>query len=73
MLTFAFNKNNNSNNNRNNTLARESKDLCRAAITLTVDSAIFTRFKEVFLIIRSFTFIPNQGNRTLPKKVNPES
>lgn len=40
------------------TLARESKDLCWAAVALAADCVIILRIKE-FLIIASFTFIPN--------------
>lgn len=42
------------------------------ASVLAMESVVFPRVKESFLIIASFTFTPNQGNRTLPKEVNPE-
>lgn len=54
-------------------MARESKDLCWAAVVLIVDSAILLRVNERFLIVASFTFTPNQGGTALPKEANPES
>lgn len=53
-------------------LAREFKNLCYATIALVADFVIILRIKK-FLIIASFTFIPNQGSKNLPKGVNPES
>ena len=51
----------------------ESLRIFVAAIGLTVDSAIYSRVKERFLIIASFTFTPHQGSRALPKESIPES
>lgn len=52
-------------------MAREFKDLCWAAIALAADCVVILRIKE-FLVIASFTFIPNQGDRDLPKGVSSE-
>jgi len=66
LLTWGLNIN-------DNTLDRESKDLCWAAVLLAVDSTMSLRVKERFLIIFLFTFTPNWGSMALPKEVNPES
>lgn len=39
----------------------------KVAIALRADPAIFLRAREKFLILGSFAFFPNQGNRDLPK------
>lgn len=52
-------------------LARECKGFYWEAIALAVGSVI-SGIKK-FLIIISFTFIPSQGGRDLPKGVNAES
>lgn len=53
-------------------MAGEFKDVCWATITLA-DFLMISRSRETFLIVALFIFIPNWGNRDLPKGVNPES
>ena len=55
------------------TLGRESEDFYRAAITLVADSALYSKVKEGFLIIASYTFVLNKRYRALAKEINPES
>ena len=51
-------------------LARQSRDICWAAIVLAADCIISSRAKERFLIVASFALTPSQGSRDLPKGMN---
>lgn len=53
-------------------MVRESKNLCWAADTLAMESAMSLRVKEEFLIIFPFAPIPKQENMAMPKLANPD-